>query len=84
MCFDWTWFEHLFIWVIVVGAIFGILKILLPMVFAQLGSPGTALVQIINILMWAVIACFVVYIAFAIIECLAGGGMGFGLTPGRR
>ena len=83
MCFDWTWFEHLFIWAIIVGAIFAVLKVLLPMVFAQLGTPGAALVQIINILMWAVIACFVVYIAFEIIECLAGSG-GLSLGPTRR
>ena len=85
MCFDAGWFLHLFIWVIIVGAIFAIVKLLLPMVFAQLGAPGTTLVAILNIVMWAVIAIFVVYIAFALIECLAGGGgFGLGLTPMRR
>lgn len=81
-CFGLQWLEQLFIYIIVVCAIIAIIKLLLPLVFAQLGGPGSVLVQIINIVLWAVIACFVVYIAFALISCLLGGG-GLSLIPHR-
>lgn len=84
MCFSMQWLESLFVYVIVVGAIFAIIRLLLPMVFAQLGGPGAVIGQVINIILWAVIACFVVYICFALISCLLGGGGGLSLLPPHR
>ena len=81
MCFSLQWVEQLFIYIIVIGAIFAIIRLLLPMVFAQLGGPGNIIAQVINIILWAIIACFVVYICFALISCLLGGG--FTLLPHR-
>ena len=83
MCFDLSWFEHLLIWVVIIGAIVAIVKVLLPMVFAQLGAPSGAIVQIINIFLWAVIAIFVIIIAFELIGCLLGSGS-LNLGPMRR
>lgn len=83
MCFDWTWFAHLLILIVIVCAVVAILKVLLPMVFAQIGSPGGALLRIIDIFIWAVVAIFVIYVAFELIGCLAGGGLNLGLAPRR-
>jgi hypothetical protein len=83
MCFSLEWIEHFFILVVIVCAIVAIVRILLPMVFSQLGAPGGVLLQIINIFMWAVVAIFIIYIAFTLIECLAGGGFSLGLSPRR-
>lgn len=83
MCFSLGWLEQLFIYVIVIGAVFAIIRLLLPIVFAQLGGPSGTIVQIINIVLWAVIACFCVYLAFAVISCLLGGG-GLSLLPPHR
>ena len=83
MCFSLAWLEQLFIYVIVVGAIIAIIRLLLPMVFAQLGGPGAVIGQVINIILWAIIACFVVYICFALFSCLLDGGHGFSLLPRR-
>lgn len=83
MCFSLSWLEQLFIYIICVGAIIAIIRILLPMVFAQFGGPGNVIAQIINIILWAVVACFVVYVAFALISCLLGGG-GLSLLPPHR
>ena len=58
--------------------------LLLPMVFAQIGGPGNVVMQVINIILWAVIACFVVYICFALFSCLLGGGGGFSMLPPHR
>ena len=83
MCFSLQWIEQLFIYIIVVGAIIAIIRLLLPMVFAQIGGPGNVVMQVINIILWAVIACFVVYICFALFQCLLGGG-GLSLLPPHR
>jgi len=83
MCFSMQWLQQLFIYIIVIGAVFAIVRLLLPMVFAQLGGPGNVIAQVINIIMWAFIAILVVYICFALISCLLGSGGGFSLIPRR-
>ena len=83
MCFSLEWLEQLFIYVIVIGAIIAIIRLLLPMVFAQFGGPGNIIAQVINIILWAVIACFVVYVCFSLLSCLIGGG-GLSLLPHHR
>jgi hypothetical protein len=78
MCFTLSWIEQFCIWLIIVCAIVAILRLLLPWVAAQIGGviPG-----VINIVLWAVIAIFVVYFCFALIECLAGFGGRLPLFP---
>lgn len=76
MCMSLQFLETLFVWAIVIGAVIAIIRLLLPMVFAQFGGGGT-LAQIINIVLWAFVAIMIVYVAFAVIGCLlsAGGGL---------
>lgn len=82
MCFSMVWLQQLLIWVVIVCAIIGILKLLIPYVLAQLGGGGGIIAAAINIVLWAVIAIFVIYICFALISCL--GGMGnMSLLPHR-
>ena len=80
MCFSLGWIEQLLVWLVIVCAIVAILRLLLPWIAAQLGGivPG-----VINIVLWAVVAIFVIYFCFALIECLAGGGGGLPLFPRR-
>ncbi len=73
MCFSIDWFEQILIWLISVGAIVALIKLLLPLVIANLGSPGNVIMQAITIIMWAVITIFVVYFVFDLIACLGGG-----------
>lgn len=83
MCFSLLWLEQMFIYLIVIGAVIAIIRLLLPLVFANWGAPGNVIGQVINIILWAVVACFVVYVCFALISCLIGGG-GLSLMPPRR
>lgn len=82
MCFSLPWIESLLVWIVIVVAVVAILRLLLPWVFAQLGVGTGPLMAIVNIVVWAIIAIFVIYVAFALIECLIGlGGGGLSLLP---
>lgn len=69
MCFTLGWFEQLLVWLVVVAAVVAILRILVPWLIAPIGGP---IAQIINIVLWAVIACFVIYLVFALLACVGG------------
>lgn len=72
MCFSLAWIENLLIWLVVIGAVVGILKIVVPLVLGYLGVAGGAIIQIINIVVWAVVIIFVIVLAFDLIGCLMG------------
>lgn len=73
-CFSLAWFGSVLIWLIVIGAIVALVRLLLPMALAQLGSPAGVIMGVINIILYAVIAIFVVYFAIDLIECAVGAG----------
>jgi hypothetical protein len=81
MCFSLLWFEQLLIYLVIICAAIAIIKLLIPFVLSQLGAGGNVIAGAINIVMWAVIAIFVIYICFGLISCLLGGG--FTLIPHR-
>ena len=70
MCFSMVWVEQLLVWLIIVGAVVAILRLLLPWIAGQLGIPIVA--QVIGIALWAVVAIAVVYFCIALISCLGG------------
>jgi len=80
MCFSLPWLEAFLVYCIIVGAVIAILRLVIPWVIGQLGIPLVG--AVLNIVLWAVVAIFVIYICFALISCLIGGG-GFSLLPHR-
>ncbi len=70
MCFGLAWVESLILWLIIVGAVVAILRILLPMALSFIGAPAGTIMQIINIAIWAFIAVAIVIFAFDLIGCL--------------
>lgn len=77
MCFSLAWLEQVCIWIIVACAIVAIIKLLMPIVLAQIGALGqfgTLLVGIVRILLWAFVACLCVYFVFEVVSCLLGSG----------
>jgi hypothetical protein len=72
MCFSMAWIEQLCIWLIMVISVVAIIRLLVPYLTGLIGVPIVA--QIINIVLWAVVAIMCVYIIFALIGCLLGGG----------
>jgi hypothetical protein len=72
MCFTLSWIEQLCVWLIMVIAVVAILRLLVPFLTGMIGIPVVG--QFINIVLWAVVAIMCVYIIFALLSCLLGGG----------
>ena len=72
-CFSLAWIEQLCIYIVIVVAIWSIIKLLLPYVTQFLPA---IVVQIIQIVLWAVIAIICIYIIFGLLSCLLGGAGG--------
>ena len=81
-CFSLGWLEQVLVWLVVVGAIFAIIKLLVPLVLSAFPGGGT-LAQIINIILWTIIVIMIIYIAFSLISCLGGSSIMPPLPHGR-
>jgi hypothetical protein len=79
-CFSLAWVEQLCIYIVIVVAIWSIIKLLLPYVTQFLPA---IVVQIIQIVLWAVIAIICIYIIFGLLSCLVSAGGGLGHFPTR-
>lgn len=75
MCFSLAWIESLCIYLIFVIGIVAIIRLVVPWLLAQLGGGGGIIAGIINIVLWMVVAIFVVYLCFALLSCIGGGGL---------
>jgi hypothetical protein len=70
MCFSVEWLAHILIVLIVIGAGIAIAKIwLLPMLAGWDGR----IVQTINILIFVVVACIVIWVVVEVLSCALGG-----------
>lgn len=76
MCFSLAYFAQLLVWAVIFGAVVAIVRLLLPMALAPLGAPGATLIAVINIVIWAVIIIFVIWVCVDLASCL-GGGLSF-------
>jgi hypothetical protein len=78
-CFNLAWIENICIWIVVAVACWSVIKLLLPYLT---GVPLVA--QIIEIILWAVVAIIVIIVIFALLECIFSGGGISGLLPHGR
>lgn len=74
MCFSLGWLQSLLVYLVIIAAIIALLRLLLPYVLNALGAGGGVIQGAINIVLWAIVAIFVIYIVFGLISCLAGAG----------
>jgi hypothetical protein len=70
-CFSLQWIEQLCIYIVIVMAIWSIIKLLLPYVTQFMPA---LVVQIIQIVLWAIIAIICIYVIFGLLYCLIGSG----------
>lgn len=73
MCFSLGWVEQLCVYLVLVIAAVAIIRLVVPWLLSLIGGGGI-IAQIINIVLWAVVAILVIYIAFGFIGCLLGAG----------
>jgi hypothetical protein len=77
MCFSLGSIEYLLIWLVILCAVVAIVRLLLiPLVFAPMGQPGVIIIQVVNIIVWVIIAIAVIYLVFDLLQCAIGGGFG--------
>jgi hypothetical protein len=74
-CFTLAWLEQLLIYCVVLGAVYAILKLVIPL---ALGNLPPIIGQVVNIILWAIICILIIYVCFALISCLFSMGGGFG------
>lgn len=75
MCFSLIWLRDLCVWIVMIVAVIAIVKLVLPWLLSQIGIPLVG--QIINIVLWAFVAVMCIYVVFALLSCLFGGGVSF-------
>ena len=72
MCFSVAWLIQLLIFLVVLCAIIAILRI---WVFPMLATTDPRIPATINIIIWAVVCIFVIYVCAELLMCaFAGGG----------
>jgi hypothetical protein len=81
MCFSLPWLEQVLVWLVIVCAIVAVIRLLVPFLTSMLGVPIVG--QVVNIILWAVIAIVCIYIIFALLSCLLSMGGGLHLPTTR-
>ena len=83
-CFSLGWLEQLLVWCVIIGAVWAIISLLLPLISAgPFQWVLDLLVQILKIIVYAIIAIFIIYIAFDLISCLVSISGGLSLPHHR-
>ena len=72
------WALQLCVWIVIVIALISILRLVIPWI-ASWASLPSIVISIINIVVWAVICIAALYVIFALLSCVFGGGMGLGM-----
>jgi len=75
-CFSLAWLEQMLIWLVIASAIVACIQLLIPWI-TSVTFPIVG--QVLNIILWAVIAIIAIYIIFALLSCLIGMGGGLHL-----
>jgi len=71
-CFNLAWLEQLLIWLVVIGAVVALIKLVVPLATSALGSAGAVLLGALNIVIWAIVAIAVIVLVFELLACVVG------------
>jgi hypothetical protein len=72
MCFGLGSIEHLLIWIVVVLAVFAIIRVLLALAAppAEFAWVVNVAIQVVRIVLWAAVAIAVIVVVFALLACI--------------
>lgn len=73
MCFSLEAIKELLIWLVIVIVVVAVIRLVLAPLAAQLGTWGGVFLQVLNIIMWAIVAIAVIVLVFDLLSCLVGG-----------
>ena len=71
-CLSLGFLEQLLIWLVMVSVVVAVLKLLIPWI-TSITFPIVG--QVLMIILWGVVAILAIYIVFALLGCLVGGGL---------
>jgi hypothetical protein len=74
-CFSIGWAEQLCIWLVIIFAVFAVIRLVMPYLTSLIGSP--LIVGIINIVLWAIVAIMAIKVIFMLFSCILSGPGGF-------
>lgn len=76
-CLSFLWLEQLLILLVLIVAAVTIVNLLVPWLLAQIGGPpdGSVIVTVLRVIVWAIVAIFIIYLVFDLLSCLFGGGL---------
>jgi hypothetical protein len=78
-CITLDFIKTIFIWIVILGALVSLVNLLLPLVLGPLGTAGSTIIAALRIIVWAIVAIFVIVIVFDLMGCLLGVAGGFHL-----
>lgn len=69
-CLSLGFIEQLLVWLVVASAIIAIIRLLIPWIT---GITFPIVGQVLEIILWAIVAIMAIYIIFALLSCLISG-----------
>jgi len=75
MCFTLGWLASFLVQCVIIFATIAIIRLVVPWLTGLIGLP--ILAQVVNIILWAIVAIFAIYVVFGLLSCLwsVGGGI---------
>ena len=74
-CLSLGFVEQLLVWLFIVIAIVAIIRLLIPFLTSLTGFPIVG--QVLEIILWVVVAIMIIYVIFALLSCMLSGTPGF-------
>ena len=71
-CFSLGWLENLLIWLVVIGAVIALVRLLVPLAVGPLGAWGATVTAVLNIVVAAIVAVAVIVLVFDLLACAFG------------
>lgn len=71
-CLSLSWLMNLLIWLVVIGAVVGIVRLILPYVLGPLGEMGNLIMRALTIIIWAIVLIAIILLVFDLLGCLVG------------
>ncbi len=73
MCFSLLWLFQLLVWLVVIGALVAVIRLVLPWALSFFGEVSGLVVGVLKIIIGAVILIAVIWLIYDVITCVGFG-----------